>query len=66
MRPFERPNATQFSALRAWLIGKGFAPGLLNEAVGTAPQGRALATIGDSLRARLKTLPKAQGTGVRR
>ena len=63
MRPFEMPDVAQFHALRQWLLAQGMTPAQVAQAVGNAPQQRAIGTIAQSLRARLKTLPK-QASGL--
>lgn len=65
MRPFETPTAAQFGQLRAWLATQGMTPAQVANGIGNAPQGRAIGTIGDTLRAQLKTLPKRTTVQVR-
>jgi len=60
MRPFERPTVAQYLELRQRLAAMGCTAAHIRQAVGDAPQGRAIGTIADELRAWLKTRPKAQ------
>lgn len=57
----ERPNAAQFLALRDWLVAQEWSLTQVLEAVGTAPGGRTLGVIADTLRIRLQALPKRTG-----
>ena len=53
-RPYERPTAAQHRALRDWLELNGFTRQDAARAIGTAPNGRAVGTIANELRARLR------------
>ncbi len=60
MRQFEQPSAERFRQLRDWLLAQGLPSARVVSSIGSAPQGRAIGTIADSLRAELKMLPKKQ------
>lgn len=61
-RPYERPTAAQHRQMRDWLETQGFSRPAAAQAIGAAPNGRAIGTIADELRINLRALP-AQAEG---
>ena len=52
------PTAAQFTALKAFLVARGFTAAQLTQAIGGSISGRSRQVIAAALRTRLQSLPK--------